>query len=360
MTDLDGVTRQLISQQSIREKLPAIFQDAIIVDLRFNILVVSKNVLEFLEFTNDELKDKSLNYLTGGVDVVAQLNVWMAEGYCNERTIEFQSKGGQVIQIGISGFYLGLITDINGRIILKIRNLSEIAVINKELQKKKTELDSFIYRVSHDLRGPLATVLGLVNLLKIRNDDSEVDRIVQMIDVHTVKLDELLFQLVYMARVDEDNQAPTYRVVFTELETHLRKIIEQNAFVDFLDFQFTAQQGSVGEMHEHHLRAMLSNLLLYLLSLPKKRLDHQVSIMINPSDSLSITIDAVGFVVSEKLREAFFREASIYTDLLNYPRLVNYYAAQKIGWALNARLNIRFLSEERQVIQIDIPFGQLE
>jgi len=358
MTDLDIVTRQLISQQSIREKLPAIFQDAIIVDLRFNILVVSQNVLEFLEFTNEELKDKSLNYLTGGVDVVSQLNVWMAEGYCNERVVEFQSKGGHAIQIGISGFYLGLITDINGRIILKIRNLSEISVINKELQKKKTELDSFIYRVSHDLRGPLATVLGLVNLLKIRKDDSEVDRIVQMIDAHSVKLDELLFQLVYMARVDESDREPMYLVDFAELEMHLRKIIEQNAFIDFLDLQFMVQATHVDNVNEHHLRGMLSNLLLYLLSLPKKDLHHRVSIAVAQTNSLAITIDADGFVVSEKLREAFFRETSIYTDLLNYPRLVNYYAAQKIGWALNAQLNIRFLSEERQVIHIDIPFGR--
>lgn len=41
---------------------------------------------------------------------------------------------------------------------------------NQELSKRNTELDNFVYSVSHDLRAPIASVLGLINLAKKDND----------------------------------------------------------------------------------------------------------------------------------------------------------------------------------------------
>src|SRR6185369_10139546 len=37
---------------------------------------------------------------------------------------------------------------------------------NQELSKRNSELDNFVYSVSHDLRAPIASVLGLTNLAK--------------------------------------------------------------------------------------------------------------------------------------------------------------------------------------------------
>jgi len=45
----------------------------------------------------------------------------------------------------------------------------KIKVANRQLQKTNIELDNFVYKVSHDLRAPIASVLGLVNLAKREN-----------------------------------------------------------------------------------------------------------------------------------------------------------------------------------------------
>jgi len=41
-----------------------------------------------------------------------------------------------------------------------------LQLTNEELIKRNTELDNFVYSVSHDLRAPIASILGLVNLAK--------------------------------------------------------------------------------------------------------------------------------------------------------------------------------------------------
>lgn len=65
--------------------------------------------------------------------------------------------------IGIYGVYVD-ITD-------RIR-------VEEELKIRNAELDNFVYKVSHDLRAPLSSILGLVNLSKVPdNPDSLLDYI---------------------------------------------------------------------------------------------------------------------------------------------------------------------------------------
>lgn len=42
----------------------------------------------------------------------------------------------------------------------------KLQITNEELLKRNTELDNFVYSVSHDLRAPIASILGLINLAK--------------------------------------------------------------------------------------------------------------------------------------------------------------------------------------------------
>ncbi len=48
----------------------------------------------------------------------------------------------------------------------------ELYVSNRELRQANKELDLFIYRASHDLRGPVATLMGLSQVAQMESDDS--------------------------------------------------------------------------------------------------------------------------------------------------------------------------------------------
>lgn len=57
-------------------------------------------------------------------------------------------------------------------------DITDRKVVEEELKVRNTELDNFVYKVSHDLRAPLSSVLGLVNLARLPgNTDNPMDYI---------------------------------------------------------------------------------------------------------------------------------------------------------------------------------------
>ncbi len=81
------------------------------------------------------------------------------------------------------GFVEGIITDIseNKEQLLELRNVNE-------------ELDRFIYHASHDLRSPLTTLMGLINLVEFDNQ-IELKEYCRMMRERVSYLDELLRDL---------------------------------------------------------------------------------------------------------------------------------------------------------------------
>ncbi|MEI9917562.1 MAG: ATP-binding protein [Bacteroidota bacterium] len=65
---------------------------------------------------------------------------------------------------------------------------------NRELVKVNSELDKFVYSVSHQLRGPLASVLGLLNIAETK--PGNLDDIHSMMRRSMVKLDETLKEII--------------------------------------------------------------------------------------------------------------------------------------------------------------------
>src|SRR6185503_1698843 len=73
---------------------------------------------------------------------------------------------------------------------------------NDELTKINKELDSFVYSVSHDLRSPLTSILGLVNIAKLdtTKDKDTIDNYFSMIERSVLKLDNTLKEILDYSR----------------------------------------------------------------------------------------------------------------------------------------------------------------
>ncbi|HEY0656765.1 MAG TPA: MASE1 domain-containing protein [Chryseosolibacter sp.] len=71
---------------------------------------------------------------------------------------------------------------------------------NHELSKRNTELDNFVYSVSHDLRAPIASVLGLINLARKDGNLAMKDVYLEMIQKSANQQDHFIREILDQSR----------------------------------------------------------------------------------------------------------------------------------------------------------------
>jgi PAS domain S-box-containing protein len=67
---------------------------------------------------------------------------------------------------------------------------------NEELSKTNEELDKFVYSVSHDLRAPIASALGLINLMRFSPTEDELYEYLQLLEGCMKRLDDFISEIL--------------------------------------------------------------------------------------------------------------------------------------------------------------------
>lgn len=355
MTSLPDISLSLISEEEIRQKLTSVFVESIILTNKFDIDLISNDVLDALGYTLEEVQGKSISFLNYKENLQNLLLSNLNRGFFEEVTATLKGRHNKPVAFSISGFYLGLVSDINGYIILKVKNLDKVKEQTRSHDSRHEDLDNFVYRAAHDLRGPLASIRGLVGVMKLRKDNSEVDTLLEMLDSCAANLDERLFKLLYLADSHEA-EVPSGDLKLALLEQTLRETLALNCLLDVVNFHFTSDHAEICGVHEHLVQSLLNNIILYIISLPRKD-GATINCHISKNDNgLLIQIRAAGFTVGCTIRQALLQRTSLYSELLISPNLINYYAARKIAQAMQAQVRLCFPHEDVQEIDMQIPF----
>ncbi len=105
----------------------------------------------------------------------------------------------KVLNCEISAKYINEIE----KIYLIIRDITSKKVMESKLIEKNEELQLFMYRASHDLKGPLSTAKGLIKFALQECKDENVLNYIRLIEKTNNKLDDILSELMEIVLIKE-------------------------------------------------------------------------------------------------------------------------------------------------------------
>jgi len=100
----------------------------------------------------------------------------------------------------ISHFYDGFERD--EQLVERVMTLGsdELLEANLGLKKVNEEMDRFVYSTSHDLRAPLLSILGLLNIIESENKQYDIKGYLKLLRDSTVKLDRFISDIIDYSR----------------------------------------------------------------------------------------------------------------------------------------------------------------
>jgi signal transduction histidine kinase len=128
----------------------------------------------------------------------------------------------------------------------------------KSLEKSNQEMDRFVYSISHDIRSPLSSVQGLINIMKVDPDDNE--KYLGLIESSIIKLDNYTKDILDYTRNSRAKLSPK----IIDLDEMLDKCISQLKYAEnsnIIDFYKDAKLEEPFYTDPWRLEVILNNLL---------------------------------------------------------------------------------------------------
>ena len=183
---------------------------------------------------------------------------------------------------------------------------------NRELIKTNSELDRFVYSVSHDLRSPLTSILGLVNFIETESQETDTLKHAKLIRSSINRLDEFIKNILNYSRNNRTGlgvqQIPLNEMVLDVLDS-LQCM--KNAKGIRYDVQINEQQPFYTD--RLRLSTILKNLISNAIKYHKKEETDRFVKIIGYSDlenlHLSIIDNGIGIAPAyhQKIFDMFFR-----------------------------------------------------
>ncbi len=122
-----------------------------------------------------------------------------------------------------------------------IKQKRQLELINSELKKTNSDLDRFVYSVSHDISAPLKSIRGLISLFKMEGENASVPFYIDKIQESVVKLENFTTEVLDHSRASRKD----VKIENVELQLFFEEILENLKYLQGFDrikfnFQFEA------------------------------------------------------------------------------------------------------------------------
>ncbi len=226
-----------------------------------------------------------------------------------------------------------------------------------ELETRNFELDQFVYKVSHDLRAPLSSILGLVNLSKMDgNDLNNLQEYIDLIGLSTLKLDVFIKSLIEYSRTGRAEsiiEKVDFEAVIQEIFEHLKyaknfnRIERTISIIEKTDFYSDSMRIRIA------LGNIISNAVKYQNTKAEKSYLHITLDFSNPN-LLNITLEDNGIGIAEDLVGNVFKMFFRATESADGSGLGLYIVKQSIE-RLNGTIDLQSEFNKGTKLTITLP-----
>lgn len=158
---------------------------------------------------------------------------------------------------------IGTMVNVNDRKNLEL----ERQQIMQDLVQRNRDLEQFAHILSHNVRAPLSTILGLTNLIKDEQDKDEQQTIIDGIEYSAQQLDTVVTDLNQILHIKRDLSEIKTNInlndVLTEVKNILKEHIKNNKVVIEVDFSSAPNLYSVRSYINSIFYNLISNAIKY-------------------------------------------------------------------------------------------------
>jgi PAS domain S-box-containing protein len=152
------------------------------------------------------------------------------------------------------------------QVLLLIHDISELiqteiqlAIREDQLKDKTEELNSFFYRTTHDLKGPVASIIGLTKITKKEHDTQIIDACLDKIETSANRLNNILLDFIKVMHVRE--RVPEITLIdFQKLTEGIVHSLKYSTGPDAVEFYISIDKGIKFHSDQSLLDSIIYNL----------------------------------------------------------------------------------------------------
>lgn len=237
-----------------------------------------------------------------------------------------------------------------------LRDMSEQKKIEQDLMFKNNELDTFIYRASHDLRGPIATMMGLNQIVRYEITDPAAIRYFNLYNSQIMRLHNITVSLIELTKIKDRNCEIT-KIDFNALWQETKAEIVKLPDVTDVNLEDAIEHIQDFSSDIHLLKVILFNLVANAVSYRRSDVSSlaRVEIMQDKASKhviLKVSDNGIGIdgALQHKIFNMFFRG----TERSKGPGLGLYILKNSVE-KLNGRITLNSVPYKGTTFKIEIP-----
>ncbi|MEO9852437.1 MAG: ATP-binding protein [Reichenbachiella sp.] len=187
-----------------------------------------------------------------------------------------------------------------------ITNITILKEMSQNLIKTNSEMDQLVYRTSHDLRAPIASLLGLESLLATRVKDTEQRELLAIMKGQLNQLDSIIMDIITYRKVAKLGLSKDH----IDVEDMINKILASMQFMEnynHIEKSVKVICNSEFVNDKHNLQVIFNNLLSNAIKYSKRGEEGLIKVRANIDvEFLSIVIEDNGIGIEQDFLSRVF------------------------------------------------------